>query len=86
MVERAAPRRRAVKPEAANGGGPEGPGFTARWWGQTIELGDQINPHPTAAPPVLRPSVKFSAVFARILTAPNTSLSLSLENYLGCSA
>ena len=29
------------------------------------------NPHPTAAPPVLRPSVKFSAVFARILTAAN---------------
>src|ERR1700719_2883206 len=30
------------------------------------------NPHPTAAPPVLRPSVKFFAIFARILTAANT--------------
>ena len=29
------------------------------------------NPHPTAAPPVLRPSVKFFAIFARILTAAN---------------
>jgi hypothetical protein len=31
------------------------------------------NPHPTAAPPVLRPSVKFFAIFARILTAANTA-------------
>src|ERR1035438_9261353 len=30
------------------------------------------NPHPTAAPPVLRPSVKFYAVFARLLTAANS--------------
>jgi hypothetical protein len=51
---------------------PEGPGFTARWWGADNRTCDQINPHPTAAPPVLRPSVKFSAVFARILTAANS--------------
>ena len=38
MVERAAPRRWAVKPEAANGGGPKGQALQPDGGGQTIEL------------------------------------------------
>jgi hypothetical protein len=38
------------------------------------------NPHPTAAPPVLRPSV--SAIFARILTAANKQLFARLKSFL----
>jgi hypothetical protein len=38
MVERAAPRRRAVKPEAANGGGPKGQALQPDGGEQTIEL------------------------------------------------
>src|SRR6516162_6355002 len=38
MVERAAPRRRAVKPDAANGGGPEGQALQPDGGEQTIEL------------------------------------------------
>jgi len=35
------------------------------------------NPQPTAAPPVLRPSVKFFAIFTRILTAANRGVAVA---------
>ena len=38
MVERAAPRHRSVKPEAANGGGPKGQALQTDGGEQTIEL------------------------------------------------
>ena len=38
MVERAAPHRRSVKPEAANGGGPKGQALQTDGGEQTIEL------------------------------------------------
>jgi len=38
MVEHAAPRRRSVKPEAANGGGPKGQALQTDGGEQTIEL------------------------------------------------
>src|SRR5260370_28241234 len=38
MVEHAAPRRRSVKPEAANGGGPQSPAFQHPGRGEAIEL------------------------------------------------
>ena len=45
MVERAAPRRRAVKPEAANGGGPTGQALCARhgpWIGGASPLRSKL--------------------------------------------
>ena len=63
---------------------PEGPGFTARWWGADNRMRSE-NPHPTAAPPVLRPSVKFFAIFARILTAANNISCSTKRAYLTAS-
>src|SRR5258707_14273241 len=41
MVEHAAPRRRSVKPEAANGGGPEGQDFQNRGGAQEKGIGNR---------------------------------------------
>lgn len=75
MVERAAPRRRAVKPEAANGGGPKGQALQPGGGSRQSNLRSD-NAHATAAPPVPIGQV---LPFARILTAANTSLLYAVE-------
>jgi hypothetical protein len=46
MVERAAPRRRAVKPAAANGGGPKGQALQPDGGEQTIECDQRTRTQP----------------------------------------
>jgi hypothetical protein len=76
MVERAAPRHRSVKPEAANGGGPKGQALQTDGGEQTIELAiGQRRTTPAAAPPALRHGGQLFAIYARIVRTADMSFS-----------
>jgi hypothetical protein len=73
MVERAAPRRRAVKPEAANGGGPKGQALQTDGGEQTIELaiGQRAQRRQRRA----SPWGQLFAIYARIVKTADMSFS-----------